>query len=214
LCCWRRPAWAGPPGAYQSAEPRSAGARGLRALLQPRLSGRRRALRALSCRASRRSPGHHALCWNAVLFQELYRQDLLDTTFYANDGFLTGRHATEEDPKTRDRILAWPTRPSARPIGARPQPQRHRRPLCPRLGAQPQVHLSRHGGAGLWRRLPAGHQGQGRRRARPATGPGLCGRQAGGGGLRVRGGSAALALQAADRLCRHHRLEDPRAWRC
>src|ERR1022692_3993739 len=41
----------------------------------------------------------------AVLFQELYRQDLLDTTFYANDGFLTGRHATEENPKTRDRIL-------------------------------------------------------------------------------------------------------------
>jgi hypothetical protein len=41
----------------------------------------------------------------AVLFQELYRQDLLDTTFYANDGFLTGRHATQEDPKARDRIL-------------------------------------------------------------------------------------------------------------
>ena len=43
---------------------------------------------------------------NAALFQELYRQDLLDTTFYANDGFLSGRHATEEDPKTRDRIFA------------------------------------------------------------------------------------------------------------
>jgi len=43
---------------------------------------------------------------NAVLFQELYRQDLLDTTFYANDGFLTGKHATQEDPKTRDRIFA------------------------------------------------------------------------------------------------------------
>ena len=42
----------------------------------------------------------------AVLFQELYRQDLLDTTFYANDGFLTGRPATEENPKTGDRILA------------------------------------------------------------------------------------------------------------
>jgi len=41
----------------------------------------------------------------AVLFQELYREDLLDTTFYANDGFLTGRHATREDPKERDRIL-------------------------------------------------------------------------------------------------------------
>ncbi len=41
----------------------------------------------------------------ATLFQELYRQDLLDTTFYANDGFLTGRHAIREDPKARDRIL-------------------------------------------------------------------------------------------------------------
>jgi tetratricopeptide (TPR) repeat protein len=42
---------------------------------------------------------------NVLLFQELYREDLLDTTFYANDGFLTGRHATEEDPQVRDRIL-------------------------------------------------------------------------------------------------------------
>jgi tetratricopeptide (TPR) repeat protein len=50
-------------------------------------------------------PQATALLLDAVLFQELYRQDLLDTTFYANDGFLTGRHATEEDPKTRDRIL-------------------------------------------------------------------------------------------------------------
>ncbi|MFZ0745146.1 MAG: hypothetical protein WAM85_12125 [Terracidiphilus sp.] len=51
-------------------------------------------------------PQATALLLNAVLFQELYRLDLLDTTFYANDGFLTGRHATEEDPKTRDRIFA------------------------------------------------------------------------------------------------------------
>jgi hypothetical protein len=50
-------------------------------------------------------PQATALLLNAELFQELYRLDLLDTTFYANDGFLTGRHATEEDPKTRDRIL-------------------------------------------------------------------------------------------------------------
>jgi len=50
-------------------------------------------------------PQATALLLNAVLFQELYRLDLLDTTFYANDGFLTGHHATEEDPKTRDRIL-------------------------------------------------------------------------------------------------------------
>jgi len=51
-------------------------------------------------------PQATALLLNAVLFQELYRLDLLDTTFYANDGFLSGRHATAEDPKTRDRILA------------------------------------------------------------------------------------------------------------
>ena len=51
-------------------------------------------------------PQATAYLLNAVIFQELYRQDLLDTTFYANDGFLTGRHATEEDPKTRDRIFA------------------------------------------------------------------------------------------------------------
>lgn len=51
-------------------------------------------------------PQATALLLNAVIFQELYRLDLLDTTFYANDGFLSGKHATEEDPKTRDRIFA------------------------------------------------------------------------------------------------------------
>jgi len=51
-------------------------------------------------------PQATALLLDAELFQELYRLDLLDTTFYANDGFLTGRHAIEEDPKTRDRILS------------------------------------------------------------------------------------------------------------
>ena len=50
-------------------------------------------------------PQATALLLNALIFQELYRLDMLDTTFYANDGFLTGRHATEEDPATRDRIL-------------------------------------------------------------------------------------------------------------
>ena len=51
-------------------------------------------------------PQATAYLLNAVIFQELYRQDLLDTTFYANDGFLTGRHATEEDAKKRDQIFA------------------------------------------------------------------------------------------------------------
>ena len=47
-----------------------------------------------------------AMLLEAEVFQELYRQDLLDTTFYANDGFLTGKHATNEDPKKRDEIFA------------------------------------------------------------------------------------------------------------
>jgi hypothetical protein len=51
-------------------------------------------------------PQATALLLNAVIFQELYRLDLLDTTFYANDGFLSGKHATEEDPKARDQIFA------------------------------------------------------------------------------------------------------------
>ena len=44
-------------------------------------------------------PQATAYLLNARIFQELYLKDLLDTTFYATDGFLTGRHAVEEDPK-------------------------------------------------------------------------------------------------------------------
>ena len=51
-------------------------------------------------------PQATTLLLDAMVFQELYRLDLLDTTFYANDGFLTGRHAVQEDPKMRDRIFA------------------------------------------------------------------------------------------------------------
>ncbi len=40
----------------------------------------------------------------ASLFKELFRLDLLDTTFYANDGFLTGKHTVVEDPQVRDQI--------------------------------------------------------------------------------------------------------------
>src|SRR5579863_4772772 len=53
-----------------------------------------------------RDPQATAYLVNVLIFQELYRQDLLDTTFYANDGFLTGRHATNEDPARRDQIFA------------------------------------------------------------------------------------------------------------
>ena len=40
----------------------------------------------------------------ASVFEELFRLDLLDTTFYANDGFLTGKHTVVEDPQARDQI--------------------------------------------------------------------------------------------------------------
>jgi tetratricopeptide (TPR) repeat protein len=43
---------------------------------------------------------------DAVTFQELNRLDQLDSTFYANDGFLSGKHTVTEDPKVRDRIRA------------------------------------------------------------------------------------------------------------
>lgn len=51
-------------------------------------------------------PQASALLLNALVFQELFRKDLLDTTFYSNDGFLSGRHASDEDPRVRDRIFS------------------------------------------------------------------------------------------------------------
>ncbi|HEU5351893.1 MAG TPA: hypothetical protein VFU55_09865 [Terracidiphilus sp.] len=51
-------------------------------------------------------PQATALLLNAVVFQALYQKDLLDTTFYANDGFLSGHHATEEDPADRQRVFS------------------------------------------------------------------------------------------------------------
>ena len=41
---------------------------------------------------------------DAVLFRELYRLDLLDTTFYAHDGFLNGKHAVVADPAAGERF--------------------------------------------------------------------------------------------------------------
>lgn len=43
---------------------------------------------------------------HVVLFRELCRLDLLDTTFYANDGFLTGKHTVVEDMRVRNQIKA------------------------------------------------------------------------------------------------------------
>lgn len=45
-----------------------------------------------------------AFVLHVILFRELNRLDLLDTTFYANDGFLTGKHPVVEDPKVRAQI--------------------------------------------------------------------------------------------------------------
>ena len=41
-----------------------------------------------------------------ALFQELNRRDLLDTTFYANDGFLSGKHTVTEDPAVHAQLHA------------------------------------------------------------------------------------------------------------
>jgi tetratricopeptide (TPR) repeat protein len=41
---------------------------------------------------------------DAVIFRELYRLDLLDTTFYAHDGFLNGKHAIATAPGVAERI--------------------------------------------------------------------------------------------------------------
>lgn len=46
---------------------------------------------------------------DAVVFQELNRQDLLDSTFYANDGFLTGKHTVVPDPQAQNRIRSLGT---------------------------------------------------------------------------------------------------------
>ena len=51
-------------------------------------------------------PEATTLLLEGVVFQELYRQDLLDTTFYATDGFLTGKHPTPENLAIRDRIFS------------------------------------------------------------------------------------------------------------
>ena len=41
---------------------------------------------------------------DAVIFRELYRLDLLDTTFYAHDGFLSGKHVVARDPAVAERV--------------------------------------------------------------------------------------------------------------
>jgi tetratricopeptide (TPR) repeat protein len=43
---------------------------------------------------------------DTILFAELYRLDLLDTTLYAHDGFLSGKHPVEEDKQVTAQINA------------------------------------------------------------------------------------------------------------
>jgi tetratricopeptide (TPR) repeat protein len=40
----------------------------------------------------------------ATIFRELYRQDLLDTTYYAHDSFLTNKRQVDISPSTREHI--------------------------------------------------------------------------------------------------------------
>src|SRR3984885_5479722 len=47
---------------------------------------------------------------DAVIFRELYRLDLLDTTFYAHDGFLNGKHAVVADRAVAEQINSLFTR--------------------------------------------------------------------------------------------------------
>lgn len=39
-----------------------------------------------------------------IVFKELYRLDLLDTTLYAHEGFLNGKHVVAENPAIKDRV--------------------------------------------------------------------------------------------------------------
>ena len=41
---------------------------------------------------------------DTVIFRELYRLDLLDTTFYAHDGFLNGKHVVAADPAVAQQV--------------------------------------------------------------------------------------------------------------
>jgi len=49
-----------------------------------------------------------AMAWNymltTIIFRELYHQDLLDTTYYAHDSFLTTKRQVDVPQATRDRI--------------------------------------------------------------------------------------------------------------
>ena len=58
--------------------------------------------------------GKDPMAWNYVLvgtiFRELYRQDLLDTTYYAHDSFLMNKRAVAVSPAVRQQIEALTSR--------------------------------------------------------------------------------------------------------
>jgi tetratricopeptide (TPR) repeat protein len=61
---------------------------------------------------------------DAVIFRELYRLDLLDTTFYAHDGFLNGKHAVVAAPGVAERVNSLFTNATAlseRELNKRPE---------------------------------------------------------------------------------------------
>ncbi len=47
---------------------------------------------------------------DTVIFRELYRLDLLDTTFYTHDGFLNGKHAVNADRAVAEQVNSLFTR--------------------------------------------------------------------------------------------------------
>lgn len=55
-------------------------------------------------KAHPQEPIAYAYALQAVIFRELYHQDLLDTTYYAHDNFLTNQRKVEIPPANRQRI--------------------------------------------------------------------------------------------------------------
>ena len=153
-------------------------------------------------------PQATAYLLEAELFQELYRQDLLDTTFYANDGFLTGRHAIREDPKARDRILGladeavreadWRISKNPNDVDALFARGWARSLKCTYLAM-----VERDFSAGFH----LANKAKDDEEKVLQLDPNYVDAKLVAGRLPVRGRRVALALQVPHRLCRHHRLQ-------
>ena len=160
-------------------------------------------------------PQATAYLLDALIFEELYRQDLLDTTFYANDGFLTGRHATEEDPAKRNQIFAladeavreadWRLSKNPNDVDAL-----FARAWVRSLRCTYVAMVERGFATGF--RLATKAKDDAERALQ--LDPDYVDAKLIVGRLRVCGRRAPLAVQADDRLCRHHRLQSPPARAC